>query len=145
MRTHAITALLAVSLFTLSGCAEAVTTEPRADDKPVSSPSTAGRQADRDAVRAAAGLPPEPKGSQRQAFLDGLDAIDKDIVHAKDDKAISRGIDTCGMIKDHPKDPVKQTEQTNKRWTSPSHPDGHGLTKAARILAVTHTIICPTY
>ncbi|WP_392895676.1 hypothetical protein [Streptomyces sp. LN699] len=49
------------------------------------------------------------------------------------------------MIKDHPKGPVQQTEQTNKRWTSPSHPDGHGLTKAARILAVTHTIICPTY
>ncbi|MER6198010.1 hypothetical protein ABT234_11680 [Streptomyces sp. NPDC001586] len=142
-RTPAAIAV-AAALLALTGCSS-VTSEPKPDDKVVSSPSAAATTADPDAARAAAGLPPEPKGAQRQAFLDGLNAIDRDIVHGKDDKAISRGIDTCGMIKDHPKDLTKQVEQTNKRWTSPTHPEGHGLTKAAQILAVTHTTVCPTY
>ncbi|WP_328962960.1 hypothetical protein [Streptomyces virginiae] len=147
MHRHHITsaAVTAAALLVLTGCSS-ITSEPKPTDK-VASPTApaATTSADPDAARAAAGLPAEPKGPARQAFLDGLNAIDKDIVHGKDDKAISRGIDTCGLIKDHPKDPAKQIEQTNKRWTSPTHPDGHGQTMAAKILAVTHTAICPTY
>lgn len=146
MHTPRTTAAIAAAaaLLALTGCSS-VTSEPKPDDKVVSSPSAAATKADPDAARAAAGLPPEPKGAQREAFLDGLNAIDKDIVHGKDDKAISRGIDTCGAIKSHPGDIPKQVEQTEKRWTSPTHPEGHGQVKAAQILAVVHTTICPTY
>ncbi|MCX4546926.1 hypothetical protein [Streptomyces sp. NBC_01565] len=149
MRTHhtAITLLAAAGLLALTGCSEAITSKPKTD--PINSPSANApattASADPDAARAAAGLPPEPKGAQRKAFLDGLNAIDKDIVHGKDDKAISRGIDTCGTVKNHPGDLAKQVEQTNKRWTSPTHPDGHGQTKAAQILAVSQATICPTF
>ncbi|MER5385959.1 hypothetical protein ABT040_37900 [Streptomyces sp. NPDC002688] len=102
-------------------------------------------QADLDKAREAAGLPPEPKAAQRQAFLKGLNAIDTDIVHSKDDKAVSRGIDTCGILKRFPGDETKQIDQTNKRWSSPTHPEGHGLTKAAKILDVAHRNICPDF
>ncbi|WP_412074676.1 hypothetical protein ACLF6K_00455 [Streptomyces xanthophaeus] len=150
MRTHhTIATLAAAGLLTLTGCSGAVTSKPKPDGKPISSASAdapaATQSVDPDAARAAAGLPAEPKGAQRKAFLDALNAIDKDIVHGKDDKAISRGIDTCGAIKSFPGDITKQVEQTNKRWTSPTHPEGHGQTKAAQILAVVQAAICPAY
>lgn len=151
MRTHhTITLLAAGALLALTGCADpdadhaGMSDEGKASPS-TSSPSAAPRSVDPDAARAAAGLPAEPKGAARQAFIDGLNAIDKDIVHGKDDKAISRGIDTCSAIKNHPGDKAKQIEQTNKRWTSPTHPEGHGLTKAAQILDVAHKNVCPTY
>jgi hypothetical protein len=139
MRTHtAIPLLAAAGILTLTGCSS--------DPKPVPAPAPAVTQSPNpDAARSAAGLPPEPKGAQRAAFLAGLNAIDKDIVHGKDDKAISRGIDTCATIKSFPGDQAKQADQVNKRWTSPTHPDGHGLTTAAQILTVAHATICPTY
>ncbi|MEU6295023.1 hypothetical protein [Streptomyces erythrochromogenes] len=150
MRTHHAAALAAATLLlTLTGCAEVVTSEPKPDDKIATSPPAnapaATSSTDPDAARAAVGLPPEPKGPARKAFLDGLNAIDKDIVHGKDDKAISRGIDTCGIYKRFPGDTAKQVDQTNKRWTSPTHPEGHGLTTATKILAVAHKNICPDF
>lgn len=102
-------------------------------------------QADLDKAREAAGLPAEPKAAQRQAFLEALNAIDTDIVHGKEDKAVSRGIDTCGLLKRFPGDESKQIDQTNKRWSSPTHPEGHGLNKAAKILDAAHKNICPDF
>ncbi|MFI8278539.1 hypothetical protein ACIGBH_27435 [Streptomyces sp. NPDC085929] len=140
MRTHhiAATVLATTVALALTGCSS--------DPKPTKAePAPATQSTNPDAARAAAGLPTEPKGPARQAYLDGLNAIDKDIVHGKDDKAISRGIDTCGTIKSFPGDQAKQAEQTNKRWTSPTHPEGHGLATAAKILEVAHTQICPGF
>lgn len=144
MRTHLKTVVLAAAALALAGCTSVTTSDPKPDTKTVSPPA-ATPSVDPDAVRAAVGLPPEPKGAARQAFLDGLNAIDKDIVHGKDDKAISRGIDTCGVYKRFPGDAAKQADQTNKRWTSPTHPDGHGPAKAAKILDVAHKNICPDF
>ncbi|WP_164720969.1 hypothetical protein [Streptomyces sp. W1SF4] len=153
MRTHhAITILATAGLLALTGCSSSTTASPgpsaswvRDTGTAQPAPGASGASANPDAARSAAGLPAEPKGPQRKAFLDGLNAIDKDIVHGKDDKAISRGIDTCAAIKAHTGDIPKQVEQTNQRWTSPTHPEGHGEAKAAQILAVVHTTICPTY
>ncbi|MFF9147459.1 hypothetical protein ACF1BN_21640 [Streptomyces sp. NPDC014861] len=47
------------------------------------------------AAREAAGLPPEPDAATAAAYIAALDAIDKDIVHGEEEKAISRGLDTC--------------------------------------------------
>jgi hypothetical protein len=139
MRTRITLAAAGLLLATLTACSG----DARPDmgvDKPKAAPSV-----DADAIREAAGLPKEPKGDQRQAFLDGLNAIDQDIVHGKEDKAISRGIDTCGIFKRFPGDRAKHIEQTNKRWISANHPDGHGLDTAEKILDTAHKHICPDF
>ena len=167
MRTHhtLLTLTAATGLLVLTGCAEVAPVE----SKPAALPSTAkpsappasvppaasapkpsaakpsAPSADPDAARAAAGLPAAPEGAARQAFIGGLDAIDRDIVHGKEDKAISRGVNTCSAIKSHPGDRAKQIAQTEQRWTSPTHPEGHGAAKAAKILDVAHKNICPTF
>ncbi|MFF4320456.1 hypothetical protein [Streptomyces sp. NPDC001568] len=160
MRTHhtVLSLAAAAGLLVLTGCAEVTPVE----SKPAALPSTAKPSAppasapaasapkpsathDPDALRAAAGLPTAPKGAARQAFIGGLDAIDRDIVHGKEDKAISRGIDTCSAIKSNPGDRPKQIQQTERRWSSPTHPEGHGAAKAAKILDVAHKNICPTF
>ncbi|MEU7295149.1 hypothetical protein AB0A76_18320 [Streptomyces exfoliatus] len=35
-----------------------------------------------------------------------------------------------------------QIAQTNKRWISPTHPDGHGLAIAEKILDAAHKHLC---
>ena len=144
MRTRTAAAITATLLLALTACGG----EADVDSKPKATPSAKPSeisQADRDKAREAAGLPAEPKGAQRQAFIDGLNAIDPDIVHGKDDKAISRGIDTCGIFKRFPGDRAKQIDQTNKRWISPTHPEGHGLATAEKILDLAHKHICPRF
>ncbi|MEU4266184.1 hypothetical protein ACYCCF_29975 [Streptomyces argenteolus] len=98
----------------------------------------------RTAARQAAGLPAEPNPAQRQVYLESLNAIDTDIVHGKDDKAVSRGINQCGTVKNSPDDHIKPIKTTNSRFTSPNHPDGHGTITAERILQVVRQSICPT-
>ncbi|MFE7947398.1 hypothetical protein [Streptomyces sp. NPDC057426] len=143
MRTRHLSAALAAATIVLGITACSSETAPdEPSDKPTAKPTVT---VDADAARKAAGLPTEPTGTARQAFLDGLNAIDADIVHGKDDKAVSRGIDTCGIFKRFPGDKAKQVDQTNKRWTSPTHPDGHGLAKAEKILGVAHKNICPDF
>ncbi|MFE5797110.1 hypothetical protein ACFQ8C_31660 [Streptomyces sp. NPDC056503] len=97
------------------------------------------------AAREAAGLPPEPDAATAATFIAALDAIDKDIVHGKQEKAISRGLDTCSTYKRYPDDTDKQIDQTNRRWSSPAHPDGHGLATAKQIRAIAHKHLCPTF
>ncbi|MGW2591969.1 hypothetical protein ACWCXC_17120 [Streptomyces sp. NPDC001515] len=116
------------------------------DDKAAApEPSATVNQADIDAARKAAGLPPRPDAATTAAYIKALDAIDRDIVHGKTEKAVSRGSDTCGLIKRFPGDEAKQADQTNQRWSSPTHPDGHGLATAKKILTVTHKHLCPDF
>ncbi|MDA5279018.1 MULTISPECIES: hypothetical protein [unclassified Streptomyces] len=166
MRTHhtVLTLAAAAGLLVLTGCAEVAPVESKPASLPVAAKPSATQpsapqspaakapaakpsapSADPAAARAAAGLPAAPEGAARQAFIGGLDAIDRDIVHGKEDKAIGRGVNTCSAIKNHPGDRAKQIEQTEQRWTSPTHPEGHGAAKAARILDVAHKNICPTF
>ncbi|MFJ2701870.1 hypothetical protein ACIO3R_01560 [Streptomyces sp. NPDC087428] len=115
------------------------------NDKPAAPASKTASQADLDAARKAAGLPPRPDTATTAAYIKALNAIDVDIAHGKRDKAVSRGMDTCGIIKRFPGDEAKQADQTNKRWSSPTHPDGHGLATAKKILAATHKHLCPDF
>ncbi|MGW8365089.1 hypothetical protein ACWGK1_31615 [Streptomyces wedmorensis] len=95
-------------------------------------------------ARAAAGIPADPDTATAAAYIADLDAIDKDIVHGKEEKAISRGLNQCRSIKDG-KDRAKLIELTNSRFSSPNHPDGHGLTKAEKIIDVVHKRLCPGF
>ncbi len=141
MRTRTTTAgVLAALALTLTACSS--TEEPTAVDQ--SSQPPAVSDADKAKIREDLGYPPEPDAATADAFIKALNAIDTDIVHGKDEKALSRGADTCRMIKDHP-ERAKQIEQTNKRWSSPAHPDGHGLATAEKILDAAHKHLCPDF
>ncbi|MFE9484296.1 hypothetical protein ACFYNM_37670 [Streptomyces spororaveus] len=148
MRTHhTITLLTAAGLLALTGCSEAVTSEPKPDDTVAASSSASQSSIAPEAISsaaAAAGIPPSPAPEQRAIYLTVLNKIDPEIVNGKDDKAVSRGLSQCQSMKDE-KDPTKRVESTNRRFISPNHPDGFGPTKAAFILAAVQTNLCPTY
>lgn len=143
------------SLIATAALAVALTACGTADNPPATRSDKGGAEATTTAptlspdakasIRAAAGLPPEPAPAARTAFLAALNAIDPDIVHGKEDKAISRGLDTCSTFKRYPGDTTKQVDMTNKRWSSPSRPDGHGLATAKKIHAAAHTHLCPDF
>ncbi len=78
------------------------------------------------------------------ALVADLDAIDPDIVHGKPDKAVNRGRNQCSSVRQFPDDQAKLVDLTNKRFTSPDHPDGFGSDKAAQILAAVRKNLCPT-
>lgn len=98
----------------------------------------------RASIRAEAGLPPEPDTATRTAYIADLNAIDPDIVHGKDDTAVSRGLNQCSTIKET-KDRKRLIETTNYRFTSPDHPDGHGTATAEKILDIVHKRLCPDF
>ncbi|WP_328763175.1 MULTISPECIES: hypothetical protein [unclassified Streptomyces] len=91
------------------------------------------------------GIPPKPDAATQAKYIAALTAIDPDIVNTKPDKAVDRGRNQCETIANFPKDDQKQIDLTNQRFTSPNHPDGFGLAKAAKIRDAVHTHLCPTY
>ncbi|MDX3629033.1 hypothetical protein PV728_01650 [Streptomyces europaeiscabiei] len=99
----------------------------------------------RASIRADAGLPPTPNAADWAAYIKALDAIDPDIVHGKEDKAVSRGINTCSGFKRYPDDRTKQVNFTKQRFTSPTHPEGRDTATAEKILDTAHKHICPDY
>ncbi|WP_405930334.1 hypothetical protein [Streptomyces sp. NBC_00827] len=141
MRTrHA--AIAAAALLALSACTTDSSTDAKASPSS-SAPSVSA--ADLAKAREAAGLPPSPEPAPRAAYIDGLNAIDPDIVHGKDDKAVSRGINTCSSIKNFPGDGAKQIKLTGQRFSSPTHPEGRDTATAEKILDLAHKHICPDF
>ncbi|MFD8254690.1 hypothetical protein [Streptomyces werraensis] len=116
------------------------------DDTAKSSAPPAARKS---APEPVSDLPPKPDLTTRTAYIADLDAIDPDIVHGKDDKAVSRGLNQCSSFKttiDGKKlSRQKLVNYTNYRFTSPNHPNGHGTEIAERILDVVHKHLCPSY
>lgn len=149
MRTHHTLAVAATAaLLALTGCSDADADRAGASDEgkprptasaPAPTPTAAPEPAPSDA-----GVPPSPAPAQRTLYLAALNSIDPEIVSGEEDKAVSRGLSQCQSMKDE-KDPTKRVESTNRRFTSPGHPDGFGPTKAAFILAAVQTNLCPTY
>lgn len=92
------------------------------------------------------GIPPTPNPEAWKAYIDALRAIDPDIVGKKDESTIvDRGRSQCTSVKDPRNDQAKLIELTNRRFTSPSHPQGFGDEKSTQILAAVRKYICPTY
>lgn len=120
------------------------------DDKadtsaPTKSSAPALTDEQRASIAADNGLPPTPKAADWTAYIKALDAIDPDIVHGKEDKAVSRGINTCSSFKRYPDDRTKQVSITGQRFTSPTHPEGRDTATAEKILDTAHKHICPDY
>jgi len=146
-----------LALVVAAGLAVACGGTPKADPKAApnatsaqppdsSAPTTAASPRDFSSAEAAVGIPPKPDAVTQAAYIADLRAIDPDIIGKKDEETIvDRGRNQCRSIKDFPKDRAKLVELTNKRFTSPNHPDGFGLVKAGKILDVVHKRLCPTY
>lgn len=142
MRTRHLTALATLAAAALLA---ACSSTPEANDPmpTASAPELTDEQ--RASIREAAGLPPTPNPTDWAAYIKALDAVDPDIVHGKEEKAISRGIDTCSGIKRYPGDTAKQAKTAAQRFTSPDHPEGRDTTTGEKILNAAHKHICPTY
>lgn len=142
MRTRLLTtALSAALLLTLTACG---TNDSSSDAKQSSTPPELTDE-QRASIREAAGLPPTPNPADWAAYIKALDAVDPDIVHGKEEKAISRGIDTCSGMKRYPGDTAKQAQTAAQRFTSPDHPEGRDTATGEEILDAAHKHICPTY
>ncbi|GGN47536.1 hypothetical protein [Streptomyces fuscichromogenes] len=115
-----------------------------AKDKPKASTSATLTDEQRASAAAAAGIPPQPKAATRTAYLAALTAINPDIVHGKPDTVVDRGLNQCSSYKTT-SDRDQLLKLTNLRFTSPDHPEGFGLTTAAKILDVVHKRLCPDY
>jgi len=135
-----------VLLVALIALGSAVDNGDEPSDKADSSAMPAARES---APPLASDLPPKPDLATRTAYLADLDAIDPDIVHGKDDKAVSRGRNQCSDFKttvDGEKlSREKMIANTNYRFTSPDHPNGHGTEIAEQILDVVHKHLCPKF
>jgi hypothetical protein len=142
MRRLTAVTLTAAAALGLAACGTAPEPDPAA--KPSATAATLSPDA-KASARSAAGLPPEPDAATRTAYIAALNAIDSDVVHGKDDKAVSRGLNQCTSIKSKSNDRPKLISLTNSRFTSPDHPDGHGLAKAEKILDVVHKNLCPDF
>jgi hypothetical protein len=138
MRTATIALGAALLAATLTACGSTDTSS-----KTSSSP-TAVTPDQRASIAAAAGIPPEPTAAVRAKYLDDLSTIDPDIVHGKPDTAVDRGRNQCSSIKQGMKQ-AKLVELTDYRFSSPTHPNGHGTATAAKILDVVHTRLCPDF
>ncbi|MEU3620616.1 hypothetical protein ABZ725_51530 [Streptomyces sp. NPDC006872] len=147
MRTRtAAAAIIAAIALTACSASEDVTGNDTATAKTSPTATASGiTDEQKAAAREAAGLPPTPQPAEWAAYIKALDAIDADIVHGKEDKAISRGIDSCSGIKRYPDDKALQVKTTGSRFTSPDHPEGRDTATATKILAAAHKYICPDF
>ncbi|MFI9155730.1 hypothetical protein [Streptomyces sp. NPDC053367] len=147
-RAAAVVAATAALALTATACSDS-TSESPADVRtsPTASASASAEltEEQRASIREAAGLPPTPKPAEWAAYIKGLNAIDADIVHGKEEKAVRRGIDTCSSFKRYPDDSAKLVATTRQRFTSPTHPEGRDAATAERILEVAHAHICPDF
>lgn len=149
MRLRCTAALAAATaLLSLTACAPEDDTEA----KPKTSATTKAKPSqsvDLDKIKKDLGYPPEADAATTKAYRAALDAIDPDIAHGKTDKAVSHGRDTCRAYKTKydgkAPDRAKLIELTNLRFTSPNHPEGHGIGTAEKILDAVHKHLCPDY
>ena len=105
------------------------------EQTPTATPSTARPSATAPAAPAA-----EPEYDRK--YVAALEAIDRDIVHGKPDKAQRRGENVCTALESATTRDA-QIAAVELRFTSPDHPTGFGTAKAERILAVTVEHLCP--
>ncbi|WP_066359838.1 DUF732 domain-containing protein [Herbidospora mongoliensis] len=130
MRSLALVGLLAVVL--AAGCG--TVTEPAA------APSDAIASAEADI-----GIPPAPDTDTQAKFIAALEAIDPDIVHGDEEKAVDRARNQCSSVKENPDEKAQLVKLTNQRFSSPDHPEGFGTAKATRILTAVRKHICPSF
>lgn len=131
----------------VTGCGSSQQAQPVTSSAPSTNSTTTSTvsAAQMSSIQANAGIPPKPDAATQQAYVAALIAIDPDIVHGKEDKAVDRGRNQCSSIKQGPGDRAKLVGLTQQRFSSPTHPEGFGEAKSAQILDVIRKHLCPTF
>ncbi|MEU7163128.1 DUF732 domain-containing protein [Streptomyces morookaense] len=91
-------------------------------------------------AEARAGIPPKPDAAAQAAYVRALNAISPTIVNGKEDRAVSRGRDTCGTLHSFPKDHAKVVDTTRQRF---SGAEQFNTAQAEKILTAVQTHLCP--
>ncbi|MFI0739332.1 hypothetical protein ACH4PU_14770 [Streptomyces sp. NPDC021100] len=91
-------------------------------------------------AEARAGIPPRPDAAHQAAYIRAMSTILPTGIRGKEDRAVSRGRDTCGTIHSFPKDHGKQVSLTRARFSGATQ-----ITKrqAEQILVAVQTHLCP--
>lgn len=154
-----ITVALAVLTFTLTACSSTDGSSSADENVTGSVDSKASTTAtpiqktpdvsdeDKAKARKAAGLPPEPNATTRQAYLDALNAIDPRIIKpGKDDQAVSRGINQCRFITTYADDHKQLVQSTLERFTIDTRlPEIATPETGEKIVDVVHKHLCPDF
>ncbi|MEU7046052.1 hypothetical protein AB0A77_34050 [Streptomyces varsoviensis] len=149
MKHRTATALLTVVIAAagLTACGS----DKEADSKPTKSHELSASPAPRKDMpedsskshadaEAKAGIPPKPDAATQAQYVRALNAISSAIVNGKEDRAVSRGRDTCGTIHSFPKDHAKQVSITAQRFSGATQVT---TTQASQILTAVRTHLCP--
>ncbi|MFJ4907709.1 hypothetical protein ACIQCR_24660 [Streptomyces sp. NPDC093249] len=144
MRTMPRLIALAALAATLTACGTTATPDPGASLPKAT--ATVDPKA-LESARAAAGLPPEPTATARQAYLDALNAIDPRIIKkGKEDQAVSRGLNQCSSIKNGKNSEAKLAETALERFTVTSRlPEIANPKTGTAINTAVHTHLCPGF
>ncbi|TBO59017.1 hypothetical protein EYS09_14335 [Streptomyces kasugaensis] len=131
--------IAAASLTACGGNSDSAPAKSPAPAAPSSAPTPDASKAIKDA-EAKSGIPPKPDAATQEKYIAALNAISPDIVSGKEDRAVSRGRDTCGTIHSFPKDHAKQVDLTRQRFSG-----AHQFTtsQAEQILTAVQSNLCP--
>ncbi|MEV5599664.1 DUF732 domain-containing protein [Streptomyces sp. NPDC052496] len=143
---HRTTIALSAALVAAAGltaCGGSAKSESRPAASPTGSGAPSADQAPSKAIadaEARLGIPPKPDAATQARYIAALDAISRDIVNGKPERAVSRGRSTCGTVHSFPKDHAKQVDQTKQRFSGATQftPE-----QAEKILQAVRTHLCP--
>ncbi|MEV5241170.1 hypothetical protein AB0K89_18990 [Streptomyces cinnamoneus] len=89
---------------------------------------------------ARAGIPPKPDAATQAMYIRALNAVSPALVGGKEDRAVSRGRDTCGTIHSFPTDHGKVVSITQQRFSGATQVTTE---QTEKILTVVQTHLCP--
>ncbi|MFH8410309.1 DUF732 domain-containing protein [Streptomyces sp. NPDC018019] len=127
----------------LTACGGGAKGESRPSAAPTGAGTPSAEQAPSKAIadaEARLGIPPKPDAATQARYIAALDAISRDIVNGKPERAVSRGRSTCGTIHSFPKDHAKQVDQARQRFSGATQ---FSAAQAEKILQAVHTHLCP--
>ncbi|OKI01035.1 hypothetical protein A6A06_19430 [Streptomyces sp. CB02923] len=127
----------------LTACGGSAKSGSRPASSPTGSAAPSAEQGQSKAIsdaEARLGIPPKPDPATQARYIAALDAISRDIVNAKPERAVSRGRSTCGTIHSFRKDYAKQVEQTRLRFSGTTQ---FSTEQAEKILKAVHIHLCP--
>ncbi|MEF3114498.1 hypothetical protein [Streptomyces chrestomyceticus] len=137
--TAVLTVAIAAASLTACGNDDSSTNSKKA--QPTAAPSApAAPQKPLAEAEAKVGIPPKPDAATQTKYIAALNAISPAIVGGKEDRAVSRGRDTCGTVHAFPSDRAKQVNLTKQRFSG-----SHQVTtpEAEKILATVTAHLCP--
>jgi hypothetical protein len=139
------TALLTVAIAAagLTACSsDKDTSTPAAKTPPPAAAPSAPASSNKPLASAEAknGIPPKPDAATQAKYIAALNAIDPAVVNGKEDRAVSRGRDTCGTAHSFPKDHAKVVDTTRQRFSGAKQ---FNTAQAEKILTAVQKHLCP--